>query len=74
MNADMARAMWERALGEEIGLAIQINEPDRTRIKDLLYKVKTEQRDPRYEAITVIQPKRDPPEIWLVKKAVELDP
>jgi len=74
MNQSMAEALWNRALEAEIGTAIEIVEEERKKITNLLYATKTALRDPRYEAITVINPGRQPPEIWLVKKAVELDP
>jgi hypothetical protein len=74
MNHDMAVALWERALEAEIGTAIEILEPERRKITNLLYATKVTMRDPRYDAITIINPVRDKPEIWLVKKAVELDP
>ena len=74
MNQSMAEALWNRALEAEIGTAIEIVEADRKKITNLLYATKSALRDPRYDAITVINPTRDPSEIWLVKKAVELDP
>lgn len=74
MNADMARAMLDRALEAEIGIGIAILEEDRKWYTSLFHKVKQDLRDPRLDILTVIHPAREPAEIWIVKKSVELDP
>ena len=74
MSPDIIAALYERALAAEIGCAVEIQEADRKTHLVNFSKAKAKYKDPRWDTITLINPTREPAEIWLVKKTTELDP
>lgn len=73
MTPDIAKALWYRALENEIGIAIEIMPEDRKRITVVLYTARQDAKDPELEKLIMVNPSKYPNDIWLVRKAVELD-
>lgn len=66
--------LWERALECEIGIAFKISGVDREYFRATLYECRKQAADPRLDSLIMFAPAGDHmDEIWLCKKAVELE-
>ena len=68
--------LWTRALDPnvEIGIAFRITGVRRESFRDTLYKARTAANDPALETLIMFLPAAPyADEIWICKKAVELD-
>lgn len=68
--------LWERALDPEveIGIAFKISGVDRDYFRNTLYECRKAAADPRLDEIIMFCPGGDhTDEIWMCKKAVELE-
>jgi len=67
--------LWTRALDEEIGIAFRISGVTREYFRNELYAAKKQSADPRLADLIMFLPAGDhTDEIWICRKAVELDP
>lgn len=69
---DILLAYWARALEEEIGIALEI-EGNREQFRTQLYDARKAAQDPSLDQIIVFSPADPAGEVWMVKKATELD-
>jgi hypothetical protein len=66
--------LWERALDVEIGIAFTIGGVKREQFRNILYEARKQAKDPRLDALIMFLPAGGHEhEIWICKKAVELD-
>ena len=72
LTEPLALALWQRALGSEIGIAITVTPETKTIIRDFLYEAKRNSHQLALDAVIMVLPGPHPEEIWLAKKAVEL--
>jgi hypothetical protein len=63
--------LWERALEEEIGIAFTVSGQPREQFRNRLYEAKKMANDPRLDELMTFLPNND--EIWICKKAVEME-
>lgn len=71
ITPDLCLALWNRALDSEIGLAIETD--DKRGLINLMYKVRQDAKNPELEKLIMVMPGKYENEIWLAKKAVELN-
>lgn len=69
ISDEIAAEILNRALEEEIGVAIEVTE--QRLFANQLYRVRDAIADPKHQALIIFQPANG--EVWLVKKATELD-
>ena len=69
----IAQALWYRASEAEIGIAITIKPEDKVSIRELLYRTRQKLHDPSLEALILLLPTTSETEIWIAKKATQLD-
>lgn len=68
-------ALWERALAEEIGIAFTVSGVTREYFRNMLYEARKASGDPRLDSLITFTPNAPcDGEIWICKKAVELEP
>lgn len=73
MTPDFALACWERALGEEIGIIITLEEgQDKRQIEGILYKARQQSGNPDLEALALAKPGDQPRELWIIKKMTDM--
>lgn len=65
-------SLWHRALAEEIGIAVSVPEKDRRWLLNSLYALRKESGDERLEALMIVVAWNNK-ELWLIKKAVEME-
>lgn len=65
-------AIWDQALAEEIGIAVDV-EGNRDVFRNQLYEARKRAENPEHQKIIVFVPTEPRSEVWLVKKATELD-
>ncbi len=68
--------LWTRALDEEIGIRFTITGVPRDYFRNTLYEARKQSLDPRLEDLIMFLPAtpETQDEIWICKKAVELEP
>jgi hypothetical protein len=70
LSSELIRPIWERALGAEIGIAIETNDP--TALRHTLLTAKKEFPDAEtFDEIMTFCPK-GLEEVWLVRKSAEI--
>jgi hypothetical protein len=69
LNPETYIPLWQRALGEEIGLYIDTD--NRSVLVQELYEARKRAQDPRLEALMIFQPRDGI--VFIAKKMVELD-
>lgn len=66
--------LFERALTEEIGIAFIAGNVKREAFRNVLYECRKQAQDPRYADLIIFAPAAPcADEIWICKKAVEMD-
>ncbi len=66
--------LWDRAFDTEIGIAFVISGVDRNYFRNTLYEARKLANDPRYQELIMFLPAEPHDnEIWICKKAVELE-
>ena len=66
--------LWERVFDEEIGIAFTVTGIPRENFRNRLYEARKLAADPRLDELIMFLPAAPcDHEIWLCKKAVELD-
>lgn len=74
MTLAQAMDVWQRAVQEELGLVVVLEDKkDMTNIRPLLYKARQVANNPEYENLVICLPGDAPNELIIVKKTVELD-
>lgn len=74
MTPEFALACWERALAEEIGIIITLNSvKDKREIERALYDSRKESANPALEALLIARPGDNPLELWILKKATDME-
>ena len=67
-------ALWERALAEEIGIAFVVSGVEREYFRNMLYEARKASGDHRLDSLIMFLPAGEVShEIWICKKAVELE-
>jgi hypothetical protein len=66
--------LFDRALDNEIGIAFTISGVTREYFRNTLYEAKKSSGDPRYDDLIIFMPVAPcDQEMWICKRAVELD-
>lgn len=73
MTPALALACWERALAEEIGIIITLEDISQKRaVEKLLYDARQASGNPDLEQLMLAKPGDKPEEMWIVKKATDM--
>lgn len=66
--------LLDRALEEEIGIAVPVSGIDREKFREQLYLARKSSGDPKYDALILFAPADDyTDEVWICLKEVSLD-
>lgn len=58
--------LWFEALGSPFGIVVQCSDVERVRQK--LYALRKELKDPDLDALSLVQSPTDPKQLWIVKR------
>jgi hypothetical protein len=72
MPHEVSIAYWTAALEAEIGIAIEV-EGNREAVRAEMYAARVAEGDPAFHELIVFLPTRPMNEIWVVKKATDLE-
>lgn len=74
VTAEQCKQLWYRALGAEIGVALEVAPEDIHATRIQLYNVRRELDDPELEVLSIFEPEPldGKSELWVIKKATEL--
>lgn len=73
MNPALALACWERALTEEVGIAVVLEDPkDKRRVEQMLYDARLKSGNPDLEVLMIAKPGDAPEELWILKKTTDM--
>lgn len=59
---------WEEALGQTIGLKVQVAPGERKLLMQQLYRARTESGDERFAELVIITPQHPENELWITHK------
>lgn len=73
MTPALALACWERALAEEIGIIIVLDDvEDKRRVEKMLYEARQKSGNPDLETLCIARPGDALEELWIIKKATDM--